>query len=630
MVHQLFILLILLTLLAACGGAPAAPAAEPTSAPAANSPAAPAPAPTVTPGINVSQIAAVTIVAESAEGRMIRHAAGETLVPLEPQRIAALALTESLLAIGVQPAAVPEWDLAGAFADRLSGSASIGYGEAYNLESIAAAQPDLILLHTKPGSGIEQYELLAQIAPTVVVSDPEADTRQVVRDLGLVLGRASAAEAAIAALDAQSAAARTQLAELVGAAPVAVVNVRSDHYRLYGIKVGYTGPTIYGELGLTPAALVRKLAPEAQNTRISLEVLPELDAEHIFLLYEQADAARVAELQNMSLWQALPAVAAGNVYPITGDHWYTNEILSTERKIADILAAVAAPASARATRTVTHVLGSSEAPANPQRIAVLDNFALEAVLSLGLTPVGAVYNEQVAQQPFIQGRLDGVENLGEVGTPNLERLLALDPDLILTINVYDDFQQTYEQLSQIAPTVPVDFESSAQWKDVFTQFAAALGRDAEAQALLAAYDARTAAFRDAVGASLADTTVSIVRVYSDGSLRLYLRDSFSGVVLSDAGLSWPAAQPRSGFAEDISKERLDLADADALFLWTANDPEGEQAIADLQADPLWQQLEAVQNERVYAAPRYWIGSSILAANAIVDDLYAAFGLEPAR
>lgn len=628
MFHRLAFLLVLLALLAACGGAPTALAPTSAPAPAANSPAAPAP--TVPPGITVSQIAAVTIVAESAEGRTIRHAAGETLVPLEPQRIAALGLTESLLAIGVQPAAVPEWDLAGAFADRLNGSASIGYGEAYNLESIAAAQPDLILLHTKPSSGSEQYDLLAQIAPTVVVSDPEADTRQVVRDLGLVLGRAAAAEAALAALAAQSAAARTQLAKLVGTAPVAVVNVRSDHYRLYGIKVGYTGPTIYGELGLTPAALVRDLVPDAQNTRISLEVLPKLDAAHIFLLYEQADAARVAELENMPLWQTLPAVAAGNVYPITGDHWYTNEILSTERKIADILAAVTASAAARATRTVTHVLGSTAVPVNPQRIVVLDNFALEAVLALGLTPTGAVYNDQIAQQPFIQGRLDGVANLGNVGEPNLERLLALDPDLILTINVYDDFQQTYEQLSQIAPTVPVDFESSAQWKDVFMQFAAALGREATAQELLAAYDERMAAFRDAVGTSRADTTVSIVRVSSDGSLRLYLRDSFSGVVLSDAGLSWPAAQPSSGFAADISKERLDLADADVLFLWTANDPEGEQAIGDLRADSLWQQLEAVQSNRVYAAPRYWIGSGILAANAIVDDLYAAFGLEPAR
>lgn len=293
-------------------------------------------------------------------------------------------------------------------------------------------------------------------------------------------------------------------------------------------------------------------------------------------------------------------------------------------------APTSAPTSSGATRTVTHVLGSSEVPVNPQRIAVLDNFALEAVLAFGLTPVGAVYNEQIAQQPFIQGRLDGVENLGEVGTPNLERLLALDPDLILTINVYDDFQQTYEQLSQIAPTVPVAFENSAEWKEVFMQFAAALGRDAEAAELLAAYDARTAASRDAVGATLADTTVSIVRVYSDGSLSLYLRNSFSGVVLSDAGLNWPEAQLSSGFAGTISKERLDIADADVIFLWTANDPEGEQAIADLQADPLWQQLQAVQNERVYAVPRYWIGSGILAANAILDDLDAAFGVAPAR
>lgn len=41
----------------------------------------------------------------------------------------------------------------------------------------------------------------------------------------------------------------------------------------------------------------------------------------------------------------------------------------------------------------------------------------------------------------------------------------------------------------------------------------------------------------------------------------------------------------------------------------------------MKTNPLWQKLKAVQNNRVYLVPDYWIGSGILAANAIVDDLY---------
>lgn len=53
----------------------------------------------------------------------------------------------------------------------------------------------------------------------------------------------------------------------------------------------------------------------------------------------------------------------------------------------------------------------------------------------------------------------GIVNLGDVEAVNLERVLALKPDLILGLA---NSAAPYSQLSQIAPTVLVDFEHSGE------------------------------------------------------------------------------------------------------------------------------------------------------------------------
>jgi hypothetical protein len=47
---------------------------------------------------------------------------------------------------------------------------------------------------------------------------------------------------------------------------------------------------------------------------------------------------------------------------------------------------------------------------------------------------------------------------------------------------------------------------------------------------------------------------------------------------------------------------------------------GRVVLQSVKTDPLWLQLTAVQQGRVYEVPGYWIGSGILAANAVLDDL----------
>ncbi|MBD0337431.1 MAG: iron-siderophore ABC transporter substrate-binding protein, partial [Cyanobacteria bacterium Co-bin13] len=225
-----------------------------------------------------------------------------------------------------------------------------------------------------------------------------------------------------------------------------------------------------------------------------------------------------------------------------------------------------------------------------------------------------------------------VEDVGQSGEPNLERVVALKPDLILGL---DHNQNIYSQAAQVAPTMLFSFEHSGQWKQVFQRMATGVGRPEAAQQALAAYDAQLADFKAQMGDRLNGLEVSVIRIYPD-TINLYLRDSFCGTVLQDAGLDRPAAQDigaeeaaarfNNPIQVSISRELFSQADGDVIFLWIGeNTAEGaesaQQRLQALQQDPLWQQLKAVQQGRVYEVPGYWIGSGPIAANRIVDDLF---------
>src|SRR5687768_9019713 len=81
---------------------------------------------------------------------------------------------------------------------------------------------------------------------------------------------------------------------------------------------------------------------------------------------------------------------------------------------------------------ITHSMGTTEVPDNPQRIVILTNEGTEALLAAGIKPVGAV--RSWLGNPWyahIQPLMEGVEVVGEESAVNLEVIAALQPDLII-------------------------------------------------------------------------------------------------------------------------------------------------------------------------------------------------------
>lgn len=273
-------------------------------------------------------------------------------------------------------------------------------------------------------------------------------------------------------------------------------------------------------------------------------------------------------------------------------------------------------------RLVEDAIATVQVPLDPQRIVTLHGTALESVVELGEKPVGTVLNGTLAAQPkFLRRELKDVELLGSFAEPNLEKILLLQPDLILDLDVAN----IHSQLSEIAPVVVSEYDPANSWQPSLKLYGKALGKSEAAEQIIANYYQRLANLKAKLTKESKPITVSIIRIYPDG-ISFYQPDSFSGSILKDAGISRPPLQSKEGVQELISRELISEADADVIFYWAYGDDYQsqsdrlEKSLNRLTSDPLWLQLKAVQQGKVYQVPDYWIGYGVLAANAVIDDL----------
>lgn len=273
-------------------------------------------------------------------------------------------------------------------------------------------------------------------------------------------------------------------------------------------------------------------------------------------------------------------------------------------------------------RIIQHELGKSCIPIDPQRIIVMDQDSLEILVALGIKPIATTRANRTGNKTSIlSDKIDTIVDLGKEGQPNLEKIVQLNPDLI--VGMYME-PQNYKLFSGIAPTISMDF-SHAEWKRVLRQFGEVLNKKQEVEKLLAAYEQRIKDIRSVVEQKLGDTKVSIMRFYTTLEFTQFMNHvSFPGSVIEELKLiSIPTVQRQLKGTDEtyvnVSLERVDWLDADAIFV--ALDPGAEKNFQTYADSPLWQTLKAVKNQRVYFVDSgYWVFGNILSANAILDDV----------
>lgn len=281
---------------------------------------------------------------------------------------------------------------------------------------------------------------------------------------------------------------------------------------------------------------------------------------------------------------------------------------------------VTASATTNNTRIITHPLGETQFPSNPQRIVSLNPAITDSLIALDITPVGVATftGSDFESYEYLSEELQDVAIVGTFAEPNQEAIVQLDPDLIIGRD--EELTQTYATLSQIAPTVAV--EDQPDFRLWLRQVAVIVGRETEAEEQIAAYEEQAdvvgAAIREVVG----DETVVFLRVQPD-RIRLYSDQRLGGPILyNDLGITQPA------FVEDIADDvpfvDLSLEDipllveTDHIFLLYQSEDGNPSPVF---SNPLWESLPAVQNEQVYPATRdIWINPGFLASGQVLETI----------
>jgi iron complex transport system substrate-binding protein len=286
--------------------------------------------------------------------------------------------------------------------------------------------------------------------------------------------------------------------------------------------------------------------------------------------------------------------------------------------------------------TMEHAMGSTTIESEPKRVVALDPSYIDAALLLEADLVGYVQYRQDPGDPFA-GYLGDVEeatadavNVGTLAEPNLEKILELEPDVIVSAQVRHE--ALYDQLSKIAPTI-FSVSTGPTWKENVVFLGEALGKKDKAEELVAGYEERAKKVGEEILAKDPEATYSLLRFAGEDTARLYSTDSFIGEIMSDMNIPRPEGAPDTteSIFVPLSEEQILKADAGLVMVsaWTPSGAEGDAAREQQKAfesNPLWERLKG---DIIHVDDETFVASvSIQGAHAVITDLAEHYGVDP--
>lgn len=286
---------------------------------------------------------------------------------------------------------------------------------------------------------------------------------------------------------------------------------------------------------------------------------------------------------------------------------------------------LAAPSAVMAQGLVVeHELGSTTLPGTPERVVVFDFGSLDTLDVLGVDIVGLPKGGTIPQ--YLSKYQDAkYATVGTLTQPDLERVYALKPDLIIISTRQASF---YEELSRIAPTIYLAVDT-ARYMESFKENARTLGRifnkREQVEEILAEVEAQVAEVQKRVAANRASALVTLV---NDKSVSAYGPGSRFGLIHDVFGFT-PASRNivASTHGQPISFEFILSHDPDFLFVVDRGAVVAGQATAkQVMENQLVRFTKAYRNDKIiYLNPEYWYlsGGGLLSVPAMVEEVLAA-------
>ncbi len=230
----------------------------------------------------------------------------------------------------------------------------------------------------------------------------------------------------------------------------------------------------------------------------------------------------------------------------------------------------------------------------PQRIVVLHFGYTEYLLALDVVPAG-VASLSIAQQFKTLNQYEQLSTIIDVGmaaAPNPEKILELQPDLIIAgVGIHDDMRESLEKIA------PVVFKKNyGQWDETLMDYAQMLGREEKAEQYIESSKEIISQTRSELE-KYSDKTFVFLRPASKSEFGIvgykvysHYHDSQNGF-----GMNVPENYPES-WAE-ISLEALAEMNPDYIF-FQDNEEICRQKVEDMSSSSVWNSITAVKEGNI--------------------------------
>ena len=247
----------------------------------------------------------------------------------------------------------------------------------------------------------------------------------------------------------------------------------------------------------------------------------------------------------------------------------------------------------------------AEAPdsleAQPLRVVSLYGSYAEAWQLAGGTLVG-VTEDAVTERGMELG--ENIQIIGTVKEPNLELVIALEPDLVLLSADIASHAAAAQTLTAAGiPCCISQVDSFADFAEMMDEFTLLTGRRDVYDSLIPPMQAQI----DEIITQAAvqeHPTVLLLRAFSTG-VKVKGRDNLAGIMLEDLGCV-NIAERQPSLLEELTLEAIS-AENPAYVLISVMGADTDAALQSVEQtlgrNPAWQALDAVREGRVYVLPK---------------------------
>ncbi|MFA0440994.1 Fe(3+) dicitrate ABC transporter substrate-binding protein [Vibrio sp. 10N.222.51.C12] len=268
------------------------------------------------------------------------------------------------------------------------------------------------------------------------------------------------------------------------------------------------------------------------------------------------------------------------------------------------------------TRTIVDEHGSFTLNTTPTRIVVLEYSFIDALASVGVSPIGVADDKDIERiLPEVRALVNPWTSVGMRPQPSLEAIAALKPDLIIADA--ERHSTVYSDLRTIAPTLLLKSRGETYQENLTSalKIGIAVNKQSQMEARIAQHKTKMAALKK----TLSSTDTIQFAVVTDKGMWLHGPDSYAGGVIHALGLQGPKMANQGKAYLEVSFEQLLKVNPDWLLLGPYKT---HTVYDDWQTHPLSQLLTVSQKQQaIVVSPQLWsLNRGMLAAEGIAQNL----------